>query len=69
MWNGVFHAAQHPGSFGYAVFVVLAVYLGGAVIDSVRDRLVMRPLLASRPVTALCRCLDEYVNEKIPACD
>lgn len=69
LWNGVFHAAQHPGSFGYAVFVVLAVYLGGAVIDSVRDRLVMRPLLASRPVTALCRRLDGYVNEKIPACD
>ena len=69
LWNGLFHAAQHPGSFGYAVFVVAAVYLGGTAIDLLRNRLVMRPLLASRPVTELCRRLDALMQEKIPAGD
>lgn len=54
LWNGVFHARDHQGSVGYALFVIAAVFAGGAAIDAVRSRLVLRPLENSPPFRALC---------------
>ena len=62
LWNGIFHAAQHPGSWGYAAFVVAATFLGCAAVDGLRDRLVMRPLQNSRWFGNLCARLDEKIN-------
>ena len=54
LWNGVFHAQAHQGAVGYALFVIAAVFAGGAAIDAVRSRLVLRPLENSPPFRALC---------------
>lgn len=54
LWNGIFQAQAHHGSVGYTLFVVVAVFAGGWVIDALRTRLVLRPLEGSRLFTALC---------------
>ena len=55
LWTGLFRTQDHAGSALYALFVILAVYLGCTAIDLLRDRLVMRPLRASRWFDTLCR--------------
>ena len=54
LWNGVFQTQAHRGSVPYALFVVAAVFAAGALIDSARTALVMRPLENSRWFRALC---------------
>lgn len=59
LWNGIFQSAQHPGSAGYALFVIACVYGMGTAIDLVRSRLLIRRLEASRWFLALCRKGDD----------
>ena len=54
LWNGMFQAQAHHGSVPYTLFVVVATFAGGAVIDVLRTRLVLRPLQNSRLVRILC---------------
>ncbi len=62
LWNGIFRAAAHPGSAGYSLFVIAATFVGCAAVDRLRERLIMRPLLNSRPLQALCRRGNALVN-------
>lgn len=59
LWNGIFDSAQHPGSAWYALFVIASVFVGCAVIDLIRTRLLIRPLENTRLFAALCRKGDE----------
>lgn len=59
LWNGIFHAADHPGSAGYALFVIFSVFAVCTGIDLVRSRLLIRPLEQTRWFLALCRRGDE----------
>lgn len=59
LWNGIFQSAQHPGSAGYALFVIACVFAAGTVIDLLRSRLLIRRLEASRWFLALCRKGDD----------
>lgn len=68
LWNGIFQAQEHHGSAGYALLVVAAVFAGGAVIDALRTRLVMRPLQGSRLFTAAC-ARGDALAAKIQDCD
>lgn len=61
LWNGIFHAAAHPGSVGYALFVVLATFAGCAAVDALRTRLLLQPLQNSRWFTGLCRRGDAFL--------
>lgn len=59
LWNGIFHASQHPGSAGYALFVIAGVFVACTAIDLVRSRLLIRRLEAFRWFLALCRKGDD----------
>lgn len=61
LWNGIFHSAQHPGSAGYALFVIAGVFVACTVIDLVRSRLLIRRLEAGRWFLALCRKGDDLM--------
>lgn len=54
LWNGIFQAQAHRGSVPYTLWVIVATFAGCALIDTVRTKLVMRPLYASRPFCILC---------------
>lgn len=62
LWNGIFHAAEHPGSAWYALFVIVMTFLGCAVIDLVRTYLLMRPLQNSRWFACICRHGDAFLG-------
>lgn len=68
LWNGVFRAQDHHGSVGYTLWVVVATFAGGAVIDLLRTRLLLRPLQNSRLFARLCQRGDALAA-KIQPCD
>ena len=55
LWNGIFHAAEHPGSAGYALFVIVTVFVACTGIDLLRSRLLIRRLEQTRWFVAVCR--------------
>lgn len=63
LWTKLFHAPDHAGSALYALFVILAVYLGCTAIDLAREWLLMRPIRRSRWFAALCRLGDESLGQ------
>lgn len=68
LWNGIFQAQAHHGSAPYTLFVIAATFAGCALIDALRNRLVMRPLYGSRPFRMLCEKGDALAA-KIQPCD
>lgn len=68
LWNGIFQAQAHHGSAPYTLFVIAATFAGCALIDALRNRLVMRPLYSSRPFRMLCEKGDALAA-KIQPCD
>lgn len=68
LWNGIFQAQAHHGSVPYTLFVVVATFLGCALIDALRTRLLMRPLQNSHPFRMLCEKGDALAA-KIQPCD
>ena len=68
LWNGIFQAQAHHGSVPYTLFVIAATFAGCALIDALRNRLVMRPLYGSRPFRMLCEKGDALAA-KIQPCD
>lgn len=62
LWTGLFRTQDHVGSVPYALFVILAVYLGCSVLHLLRERLVIRPLENSRWFAALCRKGDQSLG-------
>lgn len=55
LWNGIFHAAEHPGSAGYAAFVALATFAGCAAAEWLRARLLMPRLERTRLYRWFCQ--------------
>lgn len=68
LWNGIFQAQAHHGSVPHTLFVIAATFAGCALIDALRNRLVMRPLYGSRPFRMLCEKGDALAA-KIQPCD
>lgn len=72
LWNGLFHAAEHPGSAGYALFVIVTIFAACTVIDLARSRLLIRPLERTRWFAGICRkgdALTEGLDKILPAGD
>lgn len=72
LWNGIFHAAEHLGSAGYALFVIVTIFAACTVIDLARSRLLLRPLERTHWFAALCRrgdALAEGLDKILPAGD
>lgn len=62
LWTGVFRTQNHVGSAPYALFVILAVYLGCSVLHLLRERLVIRPLENSRWFAFICQKGDKSLG-------
>lgn len=63
LWNGVFQAQAHHGSVPYTLFVIGAVFLGGAIVDGLRTKLVLQPLQRSSLFVTFCKKGDALAAE------
>lgn len=63
LWNGVFQAQAHHGSVLYTLFVIGAVFVGGAILDGLRTKLILQPLQRSALFTVLCKKGDALAAE------
>lgn len=66
LWNGIFQSQAHHGSVLYALFVIAAVFVGGAIVDVLRSKLLLQPLQRSSLFISLCQKGDALAAELQP---